>query len=427
MNSNQRHFRIYTHKLVLSDNTLIQRQFIVLMENDGTLRFTDFDRYMLPKNSIRNITDDGNNRYKFVVKFINYCFFNCGVKRLDDITNKHVIDFITSYGKGCLPDDDDISGRTKSTVERCVVCIMDFIDRLCDERKTKSCINRKALYKDIPYRDKHGKTRIRKMPAFEVNYTEKKREILRDIPNAAFDMLFEHIYTHHKELLGLVALSAFAGLRPSEACNVRREDSPLGPGIIITCFDGYIDKIEIDITRECVLRSDLRSVGRIKKERRQKVPDLFLRLFYDTYSEYMSYIEGEKYEADYGPLSLDRNHKARTYYSYYQSFTKIIRDEMVPIFLASDLPEVVVFGKILTEHTLSPHVFRHWYTVQLVLSGVEVAELMTFRGDKNPMSAYTYLLNKGELAKQYSRVSDETFNFMSWRAKKMKIERQVKP
>lgn len=426
MKSGQRHFRVYTHRLVLADKTLIQRQFIVLEEEDGTLRFTDFDKYMLPKNTIRNITDDGNNRYKFVVKFLNFCFFDCGVTKLDDITAEHVKSFINDYGKGCLPSDNGASGRTKGTVERCISSIIDFLDRLCDDRKNRCSIIKDALYKEVPYRDKNGRIKHKKMPAYEVNYTKNKREIFRDIPNAAFNLLFEHIYVNHKELLGLIALSAFVGLRPSEACNVRREDSPLGPGIIVTHFGTDITKIEIDLRHEYVLRSDLRFIGKIKKERKQTVPLIFLEPFYNTYTEYLSFIEGEKYEADYGPLSLDRNHNARSYDSYYRLFSNIIRNEIVPIFLQSDCPETVVYGKLLTEHSLSPHVFRHWYTVQLVLAGYDVAELMTARGDKNPLSAYTYIQNKGELAKQYSKVSDETFNYMLWAAKKLDAQKKAK-
>ena len=63
----------------------------------------------------------------------------------------------------------------------------------------------------------------------------------------------------------VVALGAFVGLRPSEACNVRREDSPLGPGILFHQSDGQVFKIEIDLRKEIPLRSDLKPTGRIKK------------------------------------------------------------------------------------------------------------------------------------------------------------------
>lgn len=80
------------------------------------------------------------------------------------------------------------------------------------------------------------------MPVFDVLYTNKIKEIFRDIPNSAFKMFFSHIAEQHKELLMLVTLSAFSGLRPSEACNVRREDSALGAGLFFAVYDGEIKK-----------------------------------------------------------------------------------------------------------------------------------------------------------------------------------------
>ena len=99
---------------------------------------------------------------------------------------------------------------------------------------------------------------------------------------------------------------------------------------------------------------------------------------------------------------------------------KIIREEMIPIFLKSDDPEVVFFGQLLQENNISPHIFRHWYTTQLVLSGVnEVSELMSARGDNSPESAWVYLQNKGEIAKQYGQVNNGVFEYMNWQAEKL--------
>lgn len=218
----------------------------------------------------------------------------------------------------------------------------------------------------------------------------------------------------------VVALGAFVGLRPSEACNVRREDSPLGAGIIFHQSDNQVFKIEIDLRKEMPLRSDLKPTGRIKKERLQAVPYIFLEVFLDTYNDYMSYLEGKRYERDYGPLNLNKQGKALSYDVYYQRFRKIIREEMIPIFLKSDDPEVVFFGQLLQENNISPHIFRHWYTTQLVLSGVnEVSELMSARGDNSPESAWVYLQNKGEIAKQYGQVNNGVFEYMNWQAEKL--------
>ncbi len=41
---------------------------------------------------------------------------------------------------------------------------------------------------------------------------------------------------------------------------------------------------------------------------------------------------------------------------------------------------------------------------------------MSARGDKSPDSAWGYLQNKGEIAKQYGQVNDGVFDYLSWRA-----------
>ncbi len=78
-----------------------------------------------------------------------------------------------------------------------------------------------------------------------------------------------------------------------------------------------------------------------------------------------------------------------------------------------------MYGRILTEHNISPHIFRHWFTVQLVLSGIDnIGTLMYYRGDKSPQSSLTYLQSKGDLEKQYKRVNDEMFEYRLWESER---------
>lgn len=133
----------------------------------------------------------------------------------------------------------------------------------------------------------------------------------------------------------------------------------------------------------------------------------------------MAYMENKPYEADYGAFSVNGQGRAITYDSYYNKFREIIKEEMIPIYLNSNDDELVLYGQTLMEHSLSPHVFRHWFTVQLVLSGInEPGILMAFRGDTSPESALTYINNKGELEKQFSKITNETFDYTLWAAKK---------
>lgn len=413
------YFSVYNHVLIIKDNQLITRKFIVLKDKDGgIISFTDFHHYVRSaKSAVRNITDDGNNRFDFIVKLLNYAYFVRNIKSLDKLTIDIVKDFLNGYGSGTLPGDT--KGRTKRTVETCIKAIMDFLDVYISERKTKCSIKINELFNVVPARTKRGGVVNKKVPVFDVVYTNKHKDIFRDIPNSAFEILISYIATHHTDMLMLVSLSAFAGLRPSEACNVRREDSPLGAGLIFTVEDGEIIKIQIDLRNELCLRSDLMSTGKIKKERMQNVPFMFTDAVTNSYNKYMEYMKGRRYEANYGPLSVNKQGKAITYDNYYQKFHKLIKEEIIPIFLDDDDPEVVNYGRLLIEKNISPHVLRHWYTVQLVLSGIDnVGEIMHARGDSSPESSLTYLQNKGELEKQYRKVNNEMFGYLSWVSKK---------
>lgn len=415
-------FFIYNHLFVLKDNEKITRQFITYKDSEGVLHFTDYHKYIKsPNQRIKRINTNGNTRYMFITQLLNYAFLYRNTTSLNQLDSTIVKDFIRLYGMCELPDDDEETHRSKDTVNRCVQYILDFITLLSRDQNKKCNITPDDLYRWGTKRNKNGKVEKVKIPDFDIYYRDNgTKPIYRDIPNAAFNMLFSHIAQNHTELLGLLILSAFAGLRPSEACNCRREDSPLGAGIQFDIVNDELWGVTIDLRKEYNLRSDLVSIGNIKKERLQSVPKVFLKAFRDSYNIYTSYISGRKYEADYGPFTTNTQGKAMTYTRYWQLFRNIIKNEMIPMYLASDDPEIVMYGRILLDYNLSPHVFRHWYTVQLVLSGVnEPGVLMHLRGDKNPESAITYLNEKSELAKKYQKFNSENFDYLLWAAGKL--------
>ncbi len=415
-----RHFAVYKHEFTTADHQFITRQFIVLKKEDGTKQFTNFHRYVKnPNRKVKKVTESGNNRFYFVVKLLNYAFFYVGITSLDDLNVRIVESFLNEYGLCELPDDDDDTTRTENTVKQCVNTIMDFLEVYIVDRKGKAGMVEDDLYRYKNKRDARGKVTRVKVPRFDIHYTGKKHAIYRDIPNKAFNLLLEQIVLHHKDLLGLVTVQSFAGLRPGEACNVRRMDSPLGPGFEFKISNGRLTRVKIDLKEERNLRSDYVRVGKIKKERMQMVPPFFLDIFQKMYNIYIEYLNEQPYETDYGPFSVNKQGKAYAYASYRDKFQKIIQEEMIPLYLNSDDPELIIYGQILMEHRLSPHVFRHWYTVQLVLSGENSPNtLMMYRGDKSPGSAITYLNNKSELAKMYELVNNETFDYLKWAADK---------
>ncbi len=414
------HFAIYRHHLVITGNRMVSRQFIVMRYDNGYIRFTDFHRYVRsPINRVKHFTSDGNNRYSFVVQLLNYAFLYRNIGSLDRLDAKIVADFLNMYGMGELPWDDETTARSEGTVTICVKYIMDFCELLIEDLGKKCRLKKDDIYVWKEVRDRRGKIHKEKVPAFDVKYTGNNKRIFRDIPDKAFSMIFRYIAEYHTDMLGLLLLSAFCGLRPSEACNARRYDSALGPGIIPTYVDGELVKVEFDVREELDLRGDGVSVGRIKKERKREMPEIFLPIFGEYYAAYMKYMDGREFDRERGPVSVNSWGKAMTYATYYIRFQKIVKNELIPMFLASDDPELVIYGRILMEHNISPHIFRHWFTVQLVLSGItDPGTIMYYRGDKSPQSALTYLQDKGDLERQYRRVNDELFKYMLWASDK---------
>lgn len=412
-------FSVYEHTLVLKESELIKRKFIVLKDENGDIcAFTDFHRYIRSsrKQYVRRVTDDGNSRHYYVVKLLNYVFFDqYHIKKLNDMTIEMVSAFLNDYGKALLPDDS--SERTKATVIACIKIIINFLDEFIEKNNGNCKIKQSELYKTVTTRNRRGNIVKKKVPVFDITYSGKVKSIFRDMPNKVFNQFMNLIIEKHPDILMLVSLSAFAGLRPAEACNIRRSDSALGPGIRFVIQNGEITDVILDLKKELNLRSDLKSVGSIKKERNQRVYPAFLEAFVACYRIYMDYMEGRKYEAAYGALTVNLQGKAITYNNYYQKFRKAI-SELIPILLSDEDAEVVNYGHLLMENNISPHILRHWFSVKLTLYGEDVAGLMYWRGDSSPLSALTYLQNKGELEKQYRYVNSELFDFISWQAVK---------
>lgn len=413
-------FGVYEHRLVYGGDRLLIKHFIVLRDEYGLIqRWTDFDKYAQGgrKMIARNLFSTDEKRCKTACKLLNYVFFDkYHITKLVDLEIDMVVNFLKDYGLCRLPDDNENTVRSKSTVISCVNEVRDFVLSLIEDGSCK--IREQDLYREERvFNQKKRKYVMKRVPVFQVYYIENEKKILRDLPEGAFQIIMNEVMANHRNILMLFALGAFAGLRPSEACNVRRVDSKLGPGIMFDIVNGDVVGVTIDLKQERPLRSDLVNVGGIKKPRYQKVYPAFLDAFMECYNMYMKYIKGRPYEEDYGALTTTSTGMAYTYDAYSKEFKNAVNDA-IPAMLASDDPETVNYGHLLQQYSISPHILRHWYSVKLALYGETVAGLMNWRGDKSPESALTYLMNKSELEKQLAEVNREGISYMLWRAEK---------
>ena len=174
---------------------------------------------------------------------------------------------------------------------------------------------------------------------------------------------------------------------------------------------GVVKAIEIDLRNEYMLRSDGVKCGGIKKERIQRVYPAFIPAFCKAYEFHKAHINGRA-EEKYAPMFIGKNGMAMTYADYRGKFQKLITDYVRPALLKHSDPECQLYGQLLYENKLGPHTLRHFYTVQLVLMGEDVAGIQYWRGDSKPESALRYMQNKGDLIKELSETNNLLADFM---------------
>lgn len=458
------HFATYPLPLSLPDGRRLERNLIVIKNGTRIIQFTDFHKYAVNhQKKYKKLVTSGDKSTTYICQFLNYIFYEkYRIKKLTDVNVQMFKDFMDDYGLGNLPKDiqkkkraneehyEIHTGRSKNSVRLCSTTLLNFLENII--REHPECkIKKDELYEKRVSRNAKGKMTEKSVPAFSMVYDPEIKVIFRDIPEKVFFIILEDILLNHKDIIMQVANGSFAGLRPAESCNTRRKDSVYGPGLIFNTSyaldeDDYIPSIElteeqsaifsrvydnipdestkdirIDLTKELVLRSDNSRVGAIKKERWQRVYTPFVGLYQKCYDIYMEYYN-KKFEGNdkdpFGALTLGRNGMAMTYDTYRNKIIKVINN-LIPIFLNNEDPEVVEYGHMLLEYNIAPHIFRHWFTVQLVLHGESVASIQYWRGDESPESAISYLSHKSDLIKKYKKVNDVLSEFMLWRAKKL--------
>lgn len=409
------YFGVYNHKLVIQDSRMIIIKLIVIKsENKEIVRFTQLHKYISigkAKASVRIDANSGNKAY-FICRMLNYILVDNSkrykISRIQDITCEHLEDFMYDYSMNHI---NDLKYPAESTVNACVYAVIDFMENYLKVHDHKRW-RQKEFYNTITYHNK--KKHIyeeKRVPSFKVVYNGKPKTIFRDMPNSVFNLILSYAATYFKEIFFMIVMSAFTGMRPSEVCNVRQEISPLGKGLFIYKKGSKVEKIRLDITEEKQLRSDLVPVGGIKKERWQEVYPRFYRSFINAYELHKEYLSKQNFEGEFCPMFVDSHGMAMTYDNYYRIFKKMI-NELKPILIKNPDQEISTYGHMLLQNNISPHIFRHWFSVKLVLYGEDIAGLQQWRGDRSPQSANNYLKNKGELAKQLAYTNDAMFDFM---------------
>jgi integrase len=407
-------YGVYKHRLTAPDGSAYVRPFIVIRNSyDVIVRFTNLHNYVgvFGGKIFSPLVSDAEKKLYYICKMLNYVLIEqyerFGIDDILQIDRSALDAFFRDYALEAKPDG---GFRSAQSIEKCVVAVVALFRNLRRKFGGRMALSNAELVAEKLARTKRGDVVSKDVPAFRVEGIRTQHDVFRELPTKAFKILLNLAFRYAPDIAFALCLQAFAGLRAGEVCNVRQEGSPLGGGVVFTRIGEDVRKVEIDLTREIALRGDGVDVGRIKKERVQCVYPPFLDAFVTAYKFHLGFLSEHKFEPDYCPMFVNARGKAMTYTDYSRKFIALVMNHFRPALLESDDPDCRLYGQLLYENRLGLHALRHWFSVQLVLNGEDVAQIQYWRGDSSPESAFVYLQNKGDLVRELERTSADFIN-----------------
>ena len=225
----------------------------------------------------------------------------------------------------------------------------------------------------------------------------------------------------HKPNCWIAAIFCYlAGLRPSEACNLRHPNSEYGSNIRCVFDKGRLIGFRIDLTKpswQRPLRGDNVSVGNIKRLRKVLVLPDHMDELNEDYEDYLLFTTDFKRET-YGPLIVqkrrsgrEKSHMAYRYRNFVDDFHYICERYVFPELIERG-GKYEAFAKGLEDKKYGPHMFRFAFTGRIVEAGEPWPVVMAGRGDSPscPETAVMYTYKSGIIKKAAEIADDDVKN-----------------
>lgn len=398
------HYISKKYKFKDKDNKPIERYLIVRQNENEIMPYISIvNKYYDPHyGKIRRYEYAGKEVCSKIARF---CDFLLNEKGLDPecdlgkITYEHAQEFLFFYGTHPKINSNEEPGTVSQINARNAITL--FLESL-----KNSGINHNFASHYL--RKKEGGYRGGMLYELAIYSTKSppKYKVIRDSPKFFIDKLLEAASWYDLDLFMLMSLQIYAGLRPSEAVNVRMTSSCYGPGIIFEyAFNGAINSICIDLSKAAInrpMRSDLIHVGYIKKPREVNVYPGYVNALFDIYTRYIAHSCNRNRESMM-PLVTNSTTKkgfnmAFTYDNYRKRFKSLCENYVFPS-LINDGGERRIYAEKLMQSKYGPHMLREYFTCRLFEAHVPWSQIMELRGDSDPNTVVLYLLQGGALKK----------------------------
>lgn len=411
------------------DNEVREWYAVVIRHKDTKIpvQFTGYED-LLHKSVLKHFRNRSSNKAEVecVVQFLQYILFDhyekFRIRDIHDVTmemaEQWIFDYAGTMGSGGTYPKERTVARHMETVSK-------FLWMMCDQDKKKMkhiCKNNILIRHHIEKRIKGG---WQQADSYSIEYMlpvpcmDKHTGLIslnRDMPDEIVPLFVRTALIYDPEMAFPIVLATNMGLRSGELCHMRQPGSCYKDSFIRTIEDGVVTAIQVDLTKERVMRSDGKSVGKIKRERTQGAFSNFVDVIEFYYQRHLKLIKDKPCE-EYKPLFLNKTidsatgcHMAMTVENYRYRIMQLY-EKVLEQCKCSDSIKLQRFYAHMTSghYTWGPHSFRHYFTVRLLafLEDTDITLLQDLRGDENPDSAATYLKNKGKLYEQYKDVNDE--------------------
>ena len=344
----------------------------------------------------------------FIANALNYIFktnwWKYQINRLSDVTADMVFDALNAYAEG---EQKNGTYRSQDSIDRYADVVSKFFANVAVTLPAAK-LRPEELLEDVTVVSKKAKSaRVVKSPRFRAKSKKpEESHLMRDISDEAMNILIAQAELHDKMLVFPIIIGITAGLRWGEICNLRQEHSPVSvrPGFQFSLWGETISAVKIDLRFEYQLRRDGKSVGGIKNERDVRLYPAFIERFMQGYNYHLRLLQTINYDPEFCPMLIDNRGNAMREDTLRKRFERLVTDYYIPALFATNDPRLHAYAQDLANYHLAPHILRHYFTVQLVLEGLNVSTIAEMRGDSDTRSAEVYVRNKGAFIRDLKNV-----------------------
>ncbi|NHC43444.1 hypothetical protein G6549_26710 [Bacillus sp. MM2020_1] len=378
--------------LVNGEENIEERILIMVEQNKNGIRkrvvhpITEFIHRALKRGGIPHIKTQ-NQVANYIINFLNFILIeqhhiyklNC----INELRFEHGTEYLTAYGQ---------TGRNKnnapvqeSTVKRCEKYLTEFYYFLAKKNVFKYISVDDFDFKEYTY-DDLSMNRLPESPFYAVKYPDQNKEtdkkLIHDIPLELIIPLIQTALSYTPRIALGVAFGCFGGIRTGEMVNISRTGlTPSGD------FGRYGFQVKL---KNRNFRSDLKSIsgrGTTKRIRRQGVFPFNSELLQMLYK---NHIKSFKATDGSNALFVNANGNAMEKFSYEYYFSKL-KKKFLQLLGESDSPLVKNYAIELSGAKWNSHICRGIFSNLIAKDAENVLQIMSARGDRNPLSSLSYL------------------------------------